>query len=423
MRRTLPAAAVGGLALKVAPRDADAADDGRLRSLAEDDRLDALRRYEVLDTPPEEAFDDLVELAAELCGAPVSLMTLVDSDRVFHKAAAGADPGDIPREESFCTHAIADDELMVVPDAAADPRFAANPNVTGGLGIRFYAGAPLVTPEGAAIGSLCIIDHHPRELTPARERALRALSRAVVAQLELRRQNERLRALDRLKDEFVAVVAHDLRTPLTSIRGYVDMLLAGDAGPLTDTQERFLEVVHRNSDRLERLAGDLLLLARSEAGELELDLRPTDLATVVRDAAEAARPAAEAEGITLDVAIEDVAPVRADRERLGQMLDNLVSNAVKFTPAGGRVTLSVGPSPAGATIDPADTGPGIPADELPLLFERFFRARGATEAGVPGTGLGLTIAKTIAEGHGGTIAAESRGGEGARFRVTLPLAG
>jgi signal transduction histidine kinase len=396
-----------------------------LRTIDERARLDALARYDILDTSPEEAFDDLVALAAELCGAPVSLMTLVDSDRVFHKAAAGADPGDVPREESFCTHAIAGDGLMVVPDTAADPRFAGNPNVTHGLGVRFYAGAPLVTPEGAAIGSLCVIDRHPRELTPDQERALRALSRAVVAQLELRRQNERLRALDRLKDELVAVVAHDLRTPLTSIRGYVDMLLAGDAGPLTETQQRFLGVVDRNSGRLERLTGDLLLLARYEAGELELDLRPIDVAAVVRDAAEAARPAAEAVGIGLEVEIDDVPSLRADRERLGQLLDNLVSNAVKFTPAGGRIALALrrAPGGCGVAIEVADSGPGIPADEQPLLFERFYRARGATEARVPGTGLGLAIAKTIADGHGGTIAVESREGDGATFRVTLPLAG
>jgi signal transduction histidine kinase len=391
--------------------------------LAERERMEVLRRIEILDTPRDEQFDDLVVLAAELCGAPVSLMTLVDSDRVFHKAAAGADPGDVPREESFCTHAITDADLTIVPDASADPRFAANPNVTDGLGVRFYAGAPLVTPEGAAIGSLCVIDHRPRELTPDQERALRALSRAVVAQLELRRQNNRLKALDRLKDEFVAVVAHDLRTPLTSIRGDVDMLLAGDAGPLTEAQTHFLGVVDRNSDRLQRLAGDLLLLARSEAGELKLDLRPTDVAAVVREAADAARPAAEAKGIALEVAVAEVPPVRADRERLGQLLDNLVSNAVKFTPAGGSVTILLGArlDADAVTIDVADTGAGIPADELPLLFTRFFRARTATEAGVPGTGLGLAIARTIVEGHGGTIAVESAEGEGTVFRVTLPL--
>jgi signal transduction histidine kinase len=391
--------------------------------LAEGERLEVLRRIEILDTPREEEFDDLVALAAELCGAPVSLMTLVDSDRVFHKAAAGADPGDVPREDSFCTHAIMDGDLTIVPDASVDPRFAENPNVTDGLGVRFYAGAPLVTPEGAAIGSLCVIDHRPRDLTPDQERALRALSRAVVAQLELRRQNERLKALDRLKDEFVAVVAHDLRTPLTSIRGYVDMLLAGDAGALTDSQAQFLGVVDRNAGRLQRLSGDLLLLARSEAGELALDLRPTDVAAVVREAAEAARPAAEAKGIALEVAVADVPPVRADRERLGQMLDNLVSNAVKFTPAGGSVALLLGArlDADAVTIDVADTGAGIPADELALLFTRFFRARTATEAGVPGTGLGLAIAKTIVEGHGGTIAVESAEGEGACFRVTLPF--
>jgi signal transduction histidine kinase len=391
--------------------------------LDEHERLDALRRYDVLDTPPEDVFDDLVEIAAEICGAPISLITLVDSDRVFHKAAAGAAPGDIPREESFCTHAIAHDDLFIVPDATADDRFAGNPNVGAGLGVRFYAGAPLVTPEGAALGSLCVIDRTPRELTPKQERALRALSRSVVAQLELRRQNERLRALDRLKDEFTAVVAHELRTPLTSIRGYVEMLLAGDAGDLTDAQRQFLGVVDRNSDRLSRLTGDLLFIARAEAGRLELSMADADLAEVVRDAVAAARPVAEARGIVLDVAIEPLPPVPGDRARLGQLLDNLVSNALKFTPAGGQVRVALRRQGDDAAIEVADTGPGIPEDELPLLFTRFFRSRTATAADVPGTGLGLAIARTIAEGHGGAIAVASREGEGSRFTVTLPLRG
>lgn len=405
------------------PMPPTAAPASRDRALGERQRLEILRRFDILDTPPEREFDDLVALAADLCDTPVSLMTLVDSDRVFHKAATGTDPGDIPREESFCTHAIEHDGLMVVPDAAADPRFAENPHVTAGMGIRFYAGAPLVTAEGAALGSLCVIDRRPRELTRDQEQALRALSRAVVAQLELRRQNERLRALDRLKDELVAVVAHDLRTPLTSIRGYVDLLLEGGGGPLTDTQMQFLGVVDRNSHRLLKLTEDLLLLACSEAGELELDLADCDLACVVRDAAASARPAAEAKGLALDVRVDGVPAVRGDRARLGQLLDNLVANAVKFTPVGGRIELTLDRAADGraATVAVADTGPGIPADELPLLFSRFFRARHATAAKVPGTGLGLAIAKTIAEAHGGAIAVESVEGEGTRFTVSLPV--
>src|SRR5262249_55327191 len=145
--------------------------------------------------------------------------------------------------------------------------------------------------------------------------------------------NERLRALDRLKDEFVAVVAHDLRTPLTAIRGYVDVLLDGGGGDLTETQTRFLGIVGRNADKLTRLSADLLFLARAEAGTLDLEAGDVDLADLVGDAAATAGPAARDKGVEIDVAVDEVAPLRGDRARLAQLLDNLVSNAVKFTPA------------------------------------------------------------------------------------------
>jgi signal transduction histidine kinase len=389
--------------------------------LAEGERLEVLRRIEILDTPREEEFDDLVALAAELCGAPVSLMTLVDSDRVFHKAAAGADPGDVPREDSFCTHAIMDGDLTIVPDASVDPRFAENPNVTDGLGVRFYAGAPLVTPEGAAIGSLCVIDHRPRDLTPDQERALRALSRAVVAQLELRRQNERLKALDRLKDEFVAVVAHDLRTPLTSIRGYLELLIDGGAGELSEEQQRFLTVVDRNSKRLMQLVGDLLFLAQIEAGKLALELGEVDLDAVIADCLEAAKPMADEKGITLESSAERLPSMIGDRGRLAQVLDNLVSNALKFTGEGGTVTVRASSVEGNAVIEVEDTGMGIAPEEQEQLFDRFFRSPEATERAIPGTGLGLTIAKAIVERHEGSIEVESVFGKGTTMRVLLPV--
>ena len=153
----------------------------------EPDRLAALKAYDVLDTPPEETLDDLAALAAELCQVPVALISLVDETRQWFKAKVGIDFQQTPRDVAFCAHAICQPEILVVPDAMADERFARNPLVTGEPQIRFYAGAPLVTPAGHAVGSLCIIDRQPRELQPAHERVLRALSRHVVAQLELRR--------------------------------------------------------------------------------------------------------------------------------------------------------------------------------------------------------------------------------------------
>jgi signal transduction histidine kinase len=404
------------------PMPPSAAPASRDRTLGERERLEILRRLDILDTAPEQEFDDLTALAAAICGTPISLISLIDTDRQWFKARVGVDAPELPRETAFCARAIEQDDLFVVPDATEDPRFAANPDVTGGLHVRFYAGAPLVTQEGAALGTLCVIDRTPREITPEQERALRALSRAVGAQLELRRQNERLRALDRLKDEFVAVVAHDLRTPLTAIRGYVDLLLGGDAGELTETQTRFLGIVGRNADKLGRLSRDLLFLARAEERTLDLDLGDVDLAELLSETVATATPAAQAKDVEITVEIDAVLPPRADRARLAQLLDNLVSNAVKFTPAGGQVSLALRAEADAAVVEVADTGVGIPEDEVPLLFTRFFRSSSARDAGVPGTGLGLTIARTIAEAHGGTIMVESREGEGTRFTVSLPFA-
>jgi PAS domain S-box-containing protein len=154
----------------------------------EPERLEALRRYRVLDTPSEEAFEDLAYLASHICGTPISLVSLVDSERQWFKARVNFDRQETRREEAFCAHAILGNDLFVVPDASADRRFAANPMVVGEGGIRFYAGAPLITSDGFAVGTLCVMDRKPRTLTPGQAEALRALSRQVVAQLELRRR-------------------------------------------------------------------------------------------------------------------------------------------------------------------------------------------------------------------------------------------
>ena len=154
----------------------------------ESERLVALQRYEVLDTEPEQRFDDLTLLASHICETPIALITLVDAERQWFKSRVGLTTTQTPRAISFCGHAILKDDVMVVPDAAADPRFAHNPLVTGEPHARFYAGAPLLSPGGQTLGTLCVLDRVPRDLTPGQLDALRALARQVVAQLELRRR-------------------------------------------------------------------------------------------------------------------------------------------------------------------------------------------------------------------------------------------
>jgi signal transduction histidine kinase len=250
------------------------------------------------------------------------------------------------------------------------------------------------------------------------EQAARAEAESV--QRLLAEQNDRLRELDRLKDEFVSLVSHELRTPLTSIRGYVELLL-DEGSELDQDQRRFLGVVDRNSERLLDLVSDLLFLAQIEAGKLAIEVAPVDLKRVVEECVETSSPAADAKGIELNASMERVPKLQGDRTRLAQVLDNLVSNALKFTPSGGRVEVRLKAVNGDAVLEVEDDGLGIPEEEQEQLFERFFRSSRATESAIPGTGLGLTITKAIVERHGGQIEIESAEDAGTTVRVRLPL--
>jgi signal transduction histidine kinase len=253
-----------------------------------------------------------------------------------------------------------------------------------------------------------------------RERMARAESEQ--AQRLLEAQNERLREADRLKDEFVALISHDLRTPLTSIMGYVELSLDDDLDVALDPERRgYLEVVSRSSYRLLRLVDDLLFVARLQSGRLELNATRLDLNEVARQAAEEASGRADAKDLELVVDVNGPVPVDADRGRMFQLLDNLISNAIKFTPDRGRVEIRVARED-GAVLEVCDTGIGFTQAEAVRVFERFYRTENALARQVPGTGLGLFIAHAITDAHGGRISAHPREGGGAVFRVELPLA-
>jgi PAS domain S-box-containing protein len=273
--------------------------------------------------------------------------------------------------------------------------------------------SPMRDGAGNVVGASAIA----RDITE-RKRAEAERERLLVLERE---QNERLRELDRLKDEFVALVSHELRTPLTSIRGYLELVLDGEAGDVSDEQRQFLGVVERNADRLLALVGDLLFLAQIEAGKLTLEVGAVDLGAIASESVDAARPQADEKDITVSLAIGPVPLLAGDAARISQLVDNLVSNAIKFTPEGGRVDVRARARNGTAVIEVRDSGIGIPADEQERLFERFFRSSNAAERQIPGTGLGLAISKAIVEAHDGAIAVKSEVDVGTTFKVSLPV--
>jgi signal transduction histidine kinase len=230
----------------------------------------------------------------------------------------------------------------------------------------------------------------------------------------------RQREARRVKDAFIDTVSSELREPLTSTRGFLDLMLAGEGGTLTAEQRRFVTVTLRNTERLLRLVEDLLLVAQVEAGAFQLELSEIDVVELAAEAVESARPAAEAAGLTLELTTRGTPTVTGDRARLGELLDNLISNAIKFTASGGRVGVAAEAAHDRVDLLVRDTGAGMTPEEVEQLYTRYFQTARAGRARVLGRGLGIATSKAIAEAHGGSISVKSVVGSGTTFRVDLP---
>jgi PAS domain S-box-containing protein len=275
--------------------------------------------------------------------------------------------------------------------------------------------SPVRDASGNVIGAASIT----RNITE-RKRAEKAWLDALAREQDMVRE---LRDLDRLRRDFISNVSHELRTPLTSITGYAELLSDGGMGPLNDEQRSALDVIDRNSRRLLSLIEDILTLSGIESGLFALKTEPVELAAVIDEACKAIAGAAEGSALELSVEISpDVGALNADVDQLDRALLNLLSNAVKFTPPGGKVTVTAWRDAHEHVITIADTGIGIDTDEQDGLFRRFFRASAATQLAIQGTGLGLVIAKSIIEAHGGTISIDSVPGEGTTVTVRLTAA-
>ena len=385
-------------------------------------RIQALLQYEILDTEAEAVYDDFVKLASYICHTPIALISLVDPIRQWFKAKVGCAAPETSRDMAFCAHAILQTDVLVVPDTLTDQRFVDNPLVTGDPHIRFYAGAPLLTPEGFAIGTLCAIDDEPRMLSLEQITALQALARQVVAQLELRRLTKELQQLLESKNKLFHIVSHDLRSPFNGILAF-SQTLAEEAETLSreDIQE-FSQTVLTSAEQVMHLIDNLLQCTRFELGTL--DYQPTSVAidTVVMNVVMLLKGNATQKNIDLVYQANPSAEVFADSTMLHSIVQNLVGNALKFTPAEGRVTIQTEEQDTMIQVSVIDTGVGVSPDKLAGLFEVMAGRTTDGTSGEKGTGLGLLLCKDFVEKHGGRVWVDSVMGQGAAFHFTLPKA-
>lgn len=385
-------------------------------------RIEALRSYAVLDSQPEDAFDAIVRLAANVCETPVALISLVDEARQWFKARVGWDTNEVPREIAFCAHAIQGRELCLVSDALTDLRFRQNPLVLGEPHIRFYAGMPLVTQDGFAVGTLCVIDHEPRgALTSDQRRCLHLLAKETMTQLELRRAlKETSEGKDVIRDinleleAFSGAVAHDLRAPLRHIDAFASML--AEHTPVDAITQRWITGIRAACGRAHATINSLLLLSRATGSELQTET--VDLSALAHDVLDALRHAQPDREV--DVIIQSGLSARGDAALLRLILDNLISNAWKFTSKRARARIEFGARELDTQAMEyfvRDNGVGLDPSRLTLPPRAF--ARQHCEEVFEGIGLGLTIVYRALRRLGGSLRAEGHPDVGASFFFTL----
>lgn len=390
----------------------------------EAERIAAIERYDILDTPADGTFDRITRLASRLFEVPIAIVSLVDHDRIWFKSHHGLEVEQVGRDAGLCASAILHEGPWIISDAPHDPRALSNPLVAGQFGLRFYAGVPLRTSDGYNLGTLCILDLEPRELTPDQTATLEDLAAMVMNEMEVRLASRRAAELSRerekLQDAFAGMLSHELRTPLTTIYAAARMM-SRDADVMESARAQdLLPDITAETERLLRLIEDLLVLTRVERGLLAPGQEPVLLQRVLPKAIEQEGRRWPDRTIRLDVA-PGLPPVSGDQVYLEQVVTNLVSNGLKYSAPGTELEVSAAQVADEIEVRVRDRGIGLKADSQEAVFGLLFRtAEGSRHAG--GAGIGLYVCRRLLEAMHGRIWAETAPDKGTVFAFRLPVA-
>lgn len=380
-------------------------------------RLAAVRRYEVLDTPPDGAFDRIAAVAARLCGTPIATITIVDVDRIWFRASHGLEVDEIGRDPGLCASAILQPGPYLVEDAAVDPRTLDNPLVRGELGLRFYAAVPLTTHDGHRLGTLNVIDTEPRELSAEHLDILEDLAAVVVDELELRLEARRAvtreaqREAAVFRDHLLSGLTHEMRTPLAVLHGVVAMQDVWDG----EHGRTMRDVARRHVRQLDWLVTQFLEFGRLESGRVPaVRLDPVDASACVD---EAVAVFSDRPGVV--VHREEVPPVMADHRRTVQVLLEVLHHAIRANPDEGVHVEVSREDPDTVVIAVTDHGRSPSDDQLARLLASPRQRQGPDDR----TTIGLYVARAVMEAQHGSLRAGRAEGHGTRMLLRLPVAG
>ncbi len=383
----------------------------------EKERIKSLKKYDILDTPPDGSFDRITKLAAILLEVPIAIVTLVDTDRIWFKSKYGLDVQQIGRDPGLCASAILADDLYEVGDTLTDPRTLANPLVASDFGLRFYAAVPLKVKDGYNLGTLCVLDKKPRQLTKAQKETLQYLADITIDQMELRLS---ARTAIFQQNQVLSIAAHDLKNPLTTVTAWADLAKQFKNDP--DRVEDMCDRIKKSADKMNRLVNDLLESARKDANEVQVRPKNLDLAVIIDAVVKANEVLASNKIISLNLNILSKPMITGDEDRITELANNLVNNAIKYSPYGKNVFVTLTSDTKNAILEVRDEGQGLTEEDKQNLFQRFVTLSAQPTGGETSTGLGLSIVKTFVEAHGGEIIVQSDGkSTGATFIVKLPL--